>query len=374
MPARPEKTLPARKPGALRPPAEIEHAAELAALAAADKDPKPPGWKLSPGAVRSFLCGSDKPAVRRKFYGDDALVERVIVGLAGNRGVLLVGEPGTAKSMLSELLAAAISGTSTNVIQGTAGTSEDQIKYSWNYALLLAEGPTMRALVASPLYAGMRDGSLVRFEEITRCPPEVQDCMVSVLSEKMMTVPELSGDDRLMLARPGFNVLATANIRDRGVHEMSSALKRRFNFETVAPIADRDLEVKLVTEECERLLRDAEAPIAVGRDIVELLVTVFQDLRLGVTAEGTQIEKPAAVMSTAEAVSVAMAAGLHAWYYGGRKLTGEHVGLHIAGAVLKDNPDDVKKLRHYFDVAVKPRAKQKAGAWEEFLKARKQLR
>ena len=374
MPPRAEKTVPARKPGALRPPAEIEYAAELAALAAADKDPKPPGWKLSPGAVRSFLCGCDKPAVRQKFFGDDALVERVIVGLAGNRGVLLVGEPGTAKSMLSELLTAAISGTSTNVIQGTAGTSEDQIKYSWNYALLLAEGPTPRALVASPLYAGMRDGTVVRFEEITRCPPEVQDSLVSVLSEKMMTVPELSGDDRLLLARPGFNVLATANVRDRGVHEMSSALKRRFNFETVAPIADRDMEIRLVAEECERLLKDAEAPVAVSRDVVELLVTVFQDLRQGVTAEGTQIEKPAAVMSTAEAVSVAMAAGLHAWYYGGRKLTGEHVGLHIAGAVLKDNPDDVKKLRHYFDVAVKPRAKQKAGAWEEFLKARKQLR
>ncbi|HEX7380400.1 MAG TPA: AAA family ATPase, partial [Pirellulales bacterium] len=214
----------------LRPPAEAFYAEELAALAKADREPRPPGWRLSPRAVRGFICGSKKPAIERKFFGDDVLVERAIVGLAGNRGLLLVGEPGTAKSMLSELLAAAISGCSTNTIQGTAGTTEDQIKYSWNYALLLAEGPSPKALVPGALHVGMSQGTLVRFEEITRCPPEIQDTLVSVLSDKLMTIPELHGDERVLLARPGFNVIATANIRDRGVHEMSSALKRRFNF------------------------------------------------------------------------------------------------------------------------------------------------
>jgi hypothetical protein len=142
----------------LRAPAEVLHAEELKALAKADKDPRPPGWKLSPRAVRSFICGSDKPSITRKFFGDDAMVERAIITLAGNRGLLLVGEPGTAKSMLSELLAAAISGASTNTIQGSAGTTEDQIKYSWNYALLLAEGPSLKALVEAPLYVGMKQG------------------------------------------------------------------------------------------------------------------------------------------------------------------------------------------------------------------------
>jgi MoxR-like ATPase len=359
---------------ALRPPAETLYSGELEALAASDREARPPGWKLSPRAVRAFICGSEKPPVRRKFFGDDVLVERAIVGLASNRGVLLVGEPGTAKSMLSELLSSAISGTSTNLIQGTAGTTEDQIKYSWNYALLLAEGPTARAMVASPMYVGMRDGLLVRFEEITRCPPEIQDSLVSILSEKMMVVPELTGSDRVLLARPGFNVIATANIRDRGVHEMSSALKRRFNFETVAPIRDMELEVKLVTEECDRLLRESQAAVKIEKNVIELLVTVFHDLRDGVTADGVQIEKPAAVMSTAEAVSVAMSAGLDAFYYGDRKLTPAFIGRHIAGAVLKDNPEDLKKLEHYFDVVVKPRSRKKADAWADLLKARKYLR
>src|SRR5262245_12816758 len=168
----------------LRPPAEVLYADELRALSEADAGPRPPGWRLSPRAVRHFICGGKEPSVPRKFFGDDVLVERAIIGLSSSRGLMLVGEPGTAKSMLSELLAAAISGTSVNAIQGSAGTTEDTIKYSWNYALLLAEGPTLRALVASPLYVAMRDGLIVRFEEITRCPPEVQDTLVSVLSEK----------------------------------------------------------------------------------------------------------------------------------------------------------------------------------------------
>lgn len=376
---------PADRP-VVRQPAELRYAEELAALAASDGGRRPPGWKLSPRAVRTFICGSEgekvsyewqgarkKAPIGRKFHGDDVLVERAIIGLSGNRGVLLVGEPGTAKSMLSELLAAAISGTSLNVIQGTAATSEDQIRYSWNYALLLAEGPSRRALVPSALHVAMNAGILVRFEEITRCPPEVQDTLVSILSEKVMVVPELEGEDRIVFARPGFNVIATANTRDRGVHEMSSALKRRFNFETVPPIRNLEAEIELVRQESERLLADAGAATTMERDVVELLVTTFQDLRQGVTSEGIQVEKPTSVMSTAEAVSVAMSAGLDAHYYGKGRVSPAEVGRHIAGAVLKDNPDDLQKLKHYFDVVVQKRSKERKGFWEEYYKARKWL-
>lgn len=366
--------MPPTESRVLRPPAEVLFAEELAALAAADRDERPPGWKLSPRAVRSFICGAKKPAVERKFFGDDVLVERAIIGLAGNRGLLLVGEPGTAKSMLSELLAAAISGCSTNTIQGSSGTTEDQIKYSWNYALLLAEGPSSRALVAGPLHHGMSLGRIVRFEEVTRCAPEIQDVLISILSEKLMMVPELPDENRVLLARPGFNIIATANIRDRGVHEMSSALKRRFNFETVHPIGDLAQETTLVARQCEQLLAESSARVPVERDVIEVLVTAFHDLREGVTADGVQVEKPATVMSTAEAVSVALQASLDAFYYGDGRLTGEHVGRHLVGAVIKDNPDDLKKLKQYFDVVVRERSKAKGGPWADLGKARKWLR
>jgi MoxR-like ATPase len=370
----------------LRPPAEIVYARELDALAANDQGPKPTGWKLSPRSVRTFIVGSDgqtlahtwegekvKTPITRKFYGDDVLIERAVISLAGNRGLLLVGEPGTAKSMLSELMAAAISGVSTNTIQGTAGTTEDQIKYSWNYALLLAEGPTPRALVPAPLYVGMSTGILTRFEEITRCPQEIQDTMVSILSDKVLMVPELDGEDRVVLAKPGFNVIATANIRDRGVNEMSSALKRRFNFETVQPIRDLSLEVKLVMEQTERLLAEANAPITVERDVVELLVTTFHELREGTTAEGKQLERPSTTLSTAEAVSVGLAGGLDAYYYGDKELTSAAIVRHLAGAVIKDNVDDLKRLRHYFDTVVQQRGQEKGGIWQAYYQARKWL-
>ncbi|MBC7797928.1 MAG: AAA family ATPase [Pyrinomonadaceae bacterium] len=368
----------------VRQPVEIQFAEELIALAANDKFPKPPNWNLSPRAVRTFILGSrdeklsyqvDKEnrsvVVTQKYFGDDTLIDRAIVTLAGNRGLMLVGEPGTAKSMLSELLSAAISGVSTNTIQGTAGTTEDAIKYSWNFALLLSEGASKRALVPSPLYVGLSEGKLVRFEEITRCPPEIQDALVSVLSDKVLLVPEL-GDDAVLFAKKGFNVIATANLRDRGVNEMSSALKRRFNFETVNPIANRELELKLVVAQTEKLLADADAKVELPNDVMNLLVTTFQELRTGRTEEGATIEKPSTVMSTAEAVAVSFSAALDAFHFADGKLESEHLVKNLVGTVLKDNPDDAKRLKHYFDVIVKARA-SKSALWQSFYKARKFL-
>ena len=363
----------------LRAPAETLYKAELDALKARDRDERPIGWGLSPRAVRSFIIGTELPrgntpddgtTVTRKFYGDDALVDRCIVTLMSNRGLLLVGEPGTAKSMLSELMAAAISGGSTLTIQGTAGTTEDQIKYSWNYALLLAEGPSLRSLVPAPLYSGMRAGELVRFEEITRVQPEIQDALISILSDKVIHIPELHGDEAIVFAAKGFNVIATANLRDRGVHEMSSALKRRFNFETVRPISDKRLETELVERQVRALLATAGITIDQPPDVIDLLVTSFNELRRGATEDGGVIERPSAVMSTAEAVSVGYAACLDAYYFGDKRLTGEHIGRQMVGTVLKDNFEDGKKLAQYFDTVVKQRGKRSA-AWESCYKARK---
>ncbi|HYU85127.1 MAG TPA: AAA family ATPase [Kribbellaceae bacterium] len=356
----------------LRAPAEQVFADELARLADADGHPRPDGWKLSPRAVRGFVLGDEKLDVRQKFYGDDALIDRCIVTLMSNRGLLLVGEPGTAKSMLSELLAAAIGGDSTCTIQGTSGTTEDQITYSWNYALLLAEGPTPRALVKGPMYAALEHGKVCRFEEVTRVQPEIQDVLIGLLSDKVLHVPELDGADAALFASRGFNVLATANLRDRGVHEMSSALKRRFNFETVRPISDRRLEARLIKEQTAALLERSGVESRLGDDVVDLLVTAFHDLRDGVTAEGAVVEKTSAVMSSAEAVAVGYAATLDAHYFGDGDVGGDHIARQLIGTVLKDNPDDGGKLRQYFDVVVKQRSKRDK-QWRRVLDARREL-
>jgi MoxR-like ATPase len=360
----------ARTPKVQRPPAEILYADELAKLHESDDKPKPPGWQLSLQAARRFVVGDAAAGIKRKFVGQPALVDRALVTLATNRGLMLVGEPGTAKSLLSELLAAAVSASSTLTIQGGASVTEDHIKYSWNYALLVAEGPSQRALVPAPIYRGMAEGKLVRFEEITRCPLEVQDSLLSMLSDRVLAVPELSGEPGMVFAREGFNVIATANTRDRGVNEMSAALKRRFNFETVFPIPDYETELELVRGESARLLQDSGVPHALPPDVLEVLVTTFRELRNGETKDGQAMERLSSVMSTAEAVSTAHAVGVRGFYLRGGSGTPADVVECLAGTAAKDNADDLKRIRRYLE----QRAKAKKGEhWREFYEARQLL-
>lgn len=351
-----------------RPAAEVMYASELTRLAEKDADrPRPRGWRLSPQAVVSFVLGDEKLGISPKFVGSRSFVERCVVALATNRGLMLIGEPGTAKTWLSELLAAAISGDSTLTIQGSAGTTEDSIRYSWNYALLLAEGPSERSLVPAPIYRGMQEGKVVRFEELTRCPLEIQDILLSILSDRVMAVPELEDDARSLFARVGFNVIATANTRDRGVNEMSAALKRRFNFETVLPIGDLSEEMALVQRETDRLLERSGIPVGLPPEMTEILVTTFHELRSGQSGEGHALEQLTTAMSTAEAISTGYAAGMHAWYYEKRAAQPQHLVQHLIGTALKDATDDARKLRHYFNHAVKGR---EGATWQAYFEAR----
>ena len=349
------------------PPPEVLYAKELERLAQ-ETGPRPPGWRLTPQAVVAFVCGSPRLHVSRKFVGDVSLVERCVVTLAGQRALLLVGEPGTAKSMLSELRAAAVCGTSALTVQGSAGTTEDQLRYGWNYAQLLAAGPAPEALVPSPVMAAMASGRVVRVEEITRCLPEVQDALVSVLSERRLAVPELG--DHAVAARPGFCLIATANLRDRGVSEMSAALKRRFNFEAVEPIADADAEVELVRERTRRALEGVGAPASVDDVVVRTLVTAFRDLRGGVSQEGWAVERPSTVLSTAGAVAVSESIALAGAFFPHARDGLRLVPGQLLGAVRKDDPQDGARLLAYWDAVVRRRAEQGSPSWVQLWQQR----
>lgn len=359
-----------------RPPAEILYAAQLDQLRQRDDDVKPPGWALSMKAARSFILGDELLGIPAKIVAPVSSIERMLVTLATGRGLMLVGEPGTAKSLLSELLASALSGVSTLTIQGGASITEDQIKYGWNYALLINEGPSPRALVPAPLYLGMQQGRIVRFEEITRAPLEVQDCLLGMLSDRVMAVPELSGADGMLYAREGFNIIATANTRDRGVNEMSAALKRRFDFETVFPILNFDLELSLVADSAALLLARSGIPTTLPPQVLELLVSTFRDLRgaqegnPAAAGSGPAMDRLSAVMSTAEAVNVAHAVGVRAWFLEQRAGTPADVVDCIAGTVVKDNADDRAKLRRYFEQKV---AKRAGSHWRAYYEARHRL-
>ena len=353
-------TMDIRRPQRL--PAEIYYAEELAALRATDPWPKPPGWSLSPKSVEAFVLGDPERGSRTKFVAPREIVTRVIISLATQRGAMLVGDPGTAKSWLSELICAAVSDDSSIVIQGGAVETVQQLLYSWNSAIVEHKGPCAEALIPGPIYRGMASGTLVRYEELARSSQALQDALLSIMSERCIAIPELQGDAAVLYAREGFNLIGTSNTTDEGVNSMSFALKRRMNFETIRPITAIDDEIEVVLRETKKLLRASGVNTRPDPEILRVLVTIFHELRNGRSLDGRSTDRLAgAVMSTAEAVSVAHAMGIYAFYYRDGEMQAEDLSNFLLGAAIKDNPADLKRINHYFETEVSQR---KGPVWE----------
>lgn len=354
----------------LRAKAEHQFAHELAALKAHDKQARPPQWQLSPQAVVDYLVGTTLPDgtdISAKYIGNRRLMEIAVATLATDRSLLLLGVPGTAKSWVSEHLAAAISGDSGLLVQGTAGTSEDALRYSWNYALLLAKGPSEEALIQSPMLNAMQAGKIARIEELTRIPADVQDTLITLLSEKTLPVPELGMDYQ---AVKGFNVIATANNRDKGVNDLSSALKRRFNVVILPPPASVDDEVNIVQQRLASLGKALELPpIQPVQEQINRLVTVFRELREGKTLDGKQkLKMPSGTLSTAEAISVMSHGWAMAAHFGDGQLSAHDLAAGLQGAVLKDPVQDQLPWKEYLETVVKERE-----GWQDLYQACRDL-
>ena len=354
-----------------RLPAEELYQRELDALIATDHDPVPTGWRMSPMAVLHYItgeCTAKGVPISAKYYGDCRLVEIAIATLLTDRALLLIGEPGTAKSWLSEHLAAAITGDSTKVVQGTAGTTEEQIRYSWNYAMLIAKGPCPEAMVKSPVYRAMETGSIARVEEISRCASEVQDALISILSEKRLSVPELGLE---LPAQKGFSVIATANTRDKGVNDMSAALKRRFNIIVLPTPSDLQTELDIVQDRVEQLSAGLDLDVRQpDGDTVEKVVTIFRELRSGATLDGKQKLKPTSgVLSTAEAISLLANSMALAGSFGDGSISPADLAAGLQGAVVKDEDKDKIAWKEYLENVMKKRG----SAWLPLYRACREL-
>jgi MoxR-like ATPase len=354
----------------LRRHAEDEFAEELDQLSAIDDRPRPPSWRLSPWAVTEYLLGGTLGngfEITPKYIGDRRLVEVAVATLATDRALLLLGLPGVAKSWVSEHLAAAISGDSTMLVQGTAGTAEEAIRYGWNYALLLAEGPSHKALVPSPVMRAMESGKIARVEELTRIPSEVQDALITVLSEKTLPVTELESE---VQARKGFNIIATSNNRDRGVNELSSALKRRFNTVVMPVPASLEEETRIVALRVASLGRALELPAEPpALEEIRRVVTIFRELRSGATEDGkAKLKTPSGTLSPAEAISVVTSGMALAAHFGDGHLRPADVAGGLLGAVLQDPVRDSVAFKEYLETVVRERP-----GWLDLYRAAREL-
>lgn len=354
----------------IREHVEQEYAAELHELQATDTRPRPSNWKLSPWAVATYLLGGTLDngfEVKPKYIGNGRLIEIAIATLTTDRALLLMGIPGTGKTWVSEHLAAAVSGDSSLLVQGTAGTSEEAIRYGWNYASLIAHGPTAAALVPSPIMVAMRKGKLARVEELTRIPADVQDALITILSEKLLPIPELNQE---VQAIRGFNVIATANDRDRGVNDLSSALRRRFNTVVLPLPASAAEEVTIVRKRVSELGQALELPSEPpAMEEVRRVVTIFRELRSGVTGDGkAKIKSPSSTLSTAEAISVMNSGRALATHFGDGNLRATDLAASLTGAVIKDPVHDSVIWREYLDTIVKDREN-----WDDLYRACREL-
>ena len=341
----------------LRQHAEQLFAHELEELKKQDSNKRPANWVLSPQSVVTYLMGGKLKngfEVSPKYIGNQRLMEIAVATLTTDRALLLYGLPGTAKSWVSEHLAAGVSGDSTLIIQGTAGTSEESVRYGWNYARLIAQGPTAEALVETPVMRAMKDGKIVRLEELTRIGADVQDTLITILSEKTLPVPELNTE---VQAVKGFNVIATANNRDKGVNELSSALKRRFNT-VILPLPDSiEEEIDIVRRRVESFEKVMELPAEPpALQEIRRIVTIFRELRSGVTLDGkTKIKVPSGTLSTAEAISVVNSGLSMAAYFGDGQLKAADLAASIIGSVIKDPVQDKLVWQEYLETVVKTR-------------------
>ena len=354
----------------LRLPAEKLYENEIKALIKEDKDDIPVGWQMSPRAVLKFIIGgkAGKTEIVPKYVGHNRLVEVAIATLLTDRSLMLIGEPGTAKSWLSENLSAAVCNDSARVVQGTAGTSEEHIRYSWNYAMLLANGPSEQALIKSPIYRAMEDGTIARFEEITRCASEVQDALISIMSEKTIAVAELAQE---MPARRGFSIIATANTRDRGVNDMSAALKRRFNIVVLPAPADLETEIDIVNRRVSEISTGYKLKAALpANEVVLKVVTIFRELRRGATLDDkNKIKPPTGVISTAEAISLLTNSMALAASFGTGEINDRDLAAGLQGAIVKDEEKDKIAWKEYLENVMKKRGAE----WRSLYNACREL-
>jgi MoxR-like ATPase len=252
--------------------------------------------------------------VARRVVGQDAMVERLLIGLLTGGHVLLEGVPGLAKTLTVRTLAETIH-TTFRRIQFTPDLLPADVVGTQIFDQASGEFRTKRG----PIFA-----NIVLADEINRAPAKVQAALLEAMQERQVTI----GGTTYPLAEP-FLVLATQNpIEQEGTYPLPEAqvdrfmLKLRIEYPTRAEEKEimrrmssgEDIPITVAaTPQTILAARKEIAALHLDERIMDYIVELVHATRVGLAALAPLIEYGASPRAT---IALAQASRAHAYLRG----------------------------------------------------------
>jgi len=170
--------------------------------------------------------------IGKAVVGQDAAVDLMMVSLLSEGHVLLEGVPGTAKTLLSQTFAAALS-----LRFGRIQFTPDLMPGDLLGTNLFNFQTNTFTLTKGPIFT-----ELLLADEINRTPPKTQAALLQAMNERAVTIDGVDHD-----LGEGFMVIATQNpIEQQGTYPLPEAQLDRFLFKVVIDYPARDEERAIV--------------------------------------------------------------------------------------------------------------------------------
>ena len=170
--------------------------------------------------------------INKTIIGQQAMIERLLIGLLGSGHILLEGVPGLAKTLAINTLSKAIKGDF-NRIQFTPDLLPSDVIGTLVYNIKAGDF----SIKKGPIFA-----NFILADEINRAPAKVQSALLEAMQEKQVTI----GDETYFLDEP-FLVLATQNpVEQERTYPLPEAQTDRFMLKTIISYPDKEDEKNIM--------------------------------------------------------------------------------------------------------------------------------
>lgn len=203
-----------------------------------------------------------KVEVGRFIVGQEALVNRLLIGLIGNGHILVEGVPGLAKTLTISILSQAV-GLSFSRIQFTPDLLPADILGSSVYSPLNGTFDFRRG----PIFC-----NILLADEINRASPRTQSALLEAMSESQATIE----GQRHLLPAP-FMVIATENpIEFHGTYSLPEAQMDRFLVQLNLGYPEKETEVEILHSQALAHPLDELKPVLTGKQVAQIQWQVRQ--------------------------------------------------------------------------------------------------